>query len=62
METRSVVFYVRVRPETKRKLVDQMMADGFNNMTDWFEQFVAKKVKKQVKRGKKRKKRASKKR
>mgnify|MGYP006289473841 CR=1 FL=1 len=50
MEKRTERFYVRVRPSVKTLLEKQCKKDGFDNMTDWFEQFIMEKLKKKRRR------------
>jgi hypothetical protein len=40
LEPKEEVFYVRCRAKTKQLLALRMQANGFNSMSDWFDQWV----------------------
>lgn len=49
MEKREEVFYVRVRPGIKDWLQKRMKKDGWENMSDWFEQWIIRHQKREKK-------------
>lgn len=53
MERRTATISTRQKPSVKKFLLSEMKKDGFNNFTDWFEQFVQQMMDKK-KRSKKR--------
>lgn len=55
MDKRNVVFFTRIKPKSKKALVAAMIADGYDNMSVWFDKYVEKTF------SQKRKKRVSKK-
>jgi len=48
LERKSEIFYCRIRPSVKSLLTRAAEQDGFTNMSDWFEQYVTKRLAEQV--------------